>query len=50
MKVCYEHLTNLAGFQEGDQAWFLPPNSDQREVTEATIITGRTVQGHHPDQ
>jgi hypothetical protein len=26
------------------------PDSDQREVTVATIIMGRPIQGHHPDQ
>jgi hypothetical protein len=46
MKARYDRLANSAGFREGDR---VPPEPDQRKVTEAAVGMGRPVQDHHPD-
>jgi hypothetical protein len=48
MKTRYDRLANLVGFQKGDQVRMYRPT--RPEVTEATIIIGRLVKGHHSDQ
>jgi hypothetical protein len=48
MKARYDRLANSAGFQEGDSL-SVPPDPDQRKVTQAAVGMGRPVQGHHPD-
>jgi hypothetical protein len=48
MKASYDRLENSARFQDSSLA--VPPDSDQREVTEATVIIEMLVQSHHSNQ
>jgi hypothetical protein len=49
IKDHYDQLANVAGFQEGNRVWLYCPNPEDRKITQAADMLGRSIPQHHPD-